>query len=161
MDAPSTTPPPPNPTAAAYFEHQVAGHNDIQLLSDGKLAKPATKTELAFYIEAQNEKHEKLRAFLPQFYGTTFLASASNPDEGHVQHILIENILIDMNRPCLLDVKLGTILYDAEASEEKRKKMERQAGTTTSGSTGVRICGMKVCSGRLLAIDLISSFGGS
>lgn len=47
-------------------------------------------------------------------------------------------------RPCILDLKMGSLLYDNEATDEKRKRMIRQSISTTSSSLGLRICGMKV-----------------
>ncbi|KAJ1309366.1 hypothetical protein OPQ81_006145 [Rhizoctonia solani] len=43
-----------------------------------------------------------------------------------------------------MDVKLGTILYDDTASEEKRLRMEKVAKETTSFETGVRLTGFSV-----------------
>ncbi|CAO3606865.1 unnamed protein product [Mucor fragilis] len=39
---------------------------------------------------------------------------------------------------------MGSLLYDNEATDEKRKRMIRQSISTTSSSLGLRICGMKV-----------------
>ncbi|KAL9552610.1 hypothetical protein MBANPS3_003693 [Mucor bainieri] len=39
---------------------------------------------------------------------------------------------------------MGSLLYDNEATDEKRKRMIRQSLSTTSSSLGLRICGMKV-----------------
>ncbi|KAJ1561401.1 hypothetical protein HK405_004025 [Cladochytrium tenue] len=44
----------------------------------------------------------------------------------------------------VMDVKLGTRLYGVDASPEKRARMEEQARCTTSGETGLRICGMRI-----------------
>jgi hypothetical protein len=43
-----------------------------------------------------------------------------------------------------MDVKIGRRLYDDDATIEKRQKMEQQTLMTTSGSVGLRICGLKV-----------------
>lgn len=57
---------------------------------------------------------------------------------------MLENVSHPFVRPNVLDVKLGTVLYEATASEEKRKRMEEQARNTTTLETGVRLTGFQV-----------------
>jgi 1D-myo-inositol-tetrakisphosphate 5-kinase/inositol-polyphosphate multikinase len=45
-----------------------------------------------------------------------------------------------------MDAKLGTVLYEPGATEEKKAKMEKQARETTIGSTGLRLTGCQVSS---------------
>lgn len=47
-------------------------------------------------------------------------------------------------KPCILDVKLGTTLYDEDASPEKKARMIKAAHNTTSGETGIRLTGFQV-----------------
>lgn len=49
-------------------------------------------------------------------------------------------------KPCILDLKMGSLLYDQEATEEKRKRMINHSLTTTSSSLGLRFSGLKVIS---------------
>ncbi|KAI9325296.1 hypothetical protein DFJ73DRAFT_913761 [Zopfochytrium polystomum] len=58
-------------------------------------------------------------------------------------HIKLANVLHPLRRPSVMDVKLGTRLYGDDAAAAKRARMEAQAAATTSGATGVRVCGMK------------------
>ncbi|SCZ89494.1 BZ3500_MvSof-1268-A1-R1_Chr9g10429 [Microbotryum saponariae] len=44
----------------------------------------------------------------------------------------------------VLDIKLGTQLYDEDASEEKKLRMDEAAKATTSAATGVRLTGFQV-----------------
>jgi len=46
--------------------------------------------------------------------------------------------------PNILDVKLGTVLYDEDAPPEKREWMEKKARDTTSGEVGIRLTGFQV-----------------
>ncbi|KAI9013667.1 hypothetical protein DFJ74DRAFT_682850 [Hyaloraphidium curvatum] len=142
MHAP-TTPmdPTPPPQPAADFPHQVAGHSGILLLPDGTLLKPSTGTEAAFYEESRS--HGGLASLMPAYHGTVVRPS-DGPGGGDKVYVRMDNALARFRRPCVLDVKLGTVLYDASAGEEKREKMRRQAAETTSLATGVRVCGMKV-----------------
>ena len=63
-----------------------------------------------------------------------------------LQSIVLENLTYPFLKPNILDVKLGTILYDDTASPEKKARMERAAKETTSGVTGIRLTGFQVCS---------------
>jgi hypothetical protein len=57
----------------------------------------------------------------------------------------LENISYPFKKPNILDIKLGTVLYDDAASEEKKERMIKTAKETTSLETGVRITGFEVC----------------
>lgn len=58
--------------------------------------------------------------------------------------IVLENAAKGFRKPNILDVKLGTVLYDEEAPPEKREKMEKRARHTTSGEAGIRLTGFQV-----------------
>jgi 1D-myo-inositol-tetrakisphosphate 5-kinase/inositol-polyphosphate multikinase len=60
------------------------------------------------------------------------------------QHLVLENAAYGFVKPCILDVKLGTVLYDDDASPEKQERMIKTARNTTSGETGVRLTGFQV-----------------
>ena len=57
---------------------------------------------------------------------------------------MLENISHSFLKPNILDIKLGTVLYDESASEEKRLRMIKTAKQTTSFETGVRLTGFQV-----------------
>lgn len=60
------------------------------------------------------------------------------------QSLVLENLSHPFARPNILDVKLGTVLYEEGATEAKRKRMEETARQTTSLETGVRLTGFQV-----------------
>ncbi|OJT02013.1 Inositol polyphosphate multikinase [Trametes pubescens] len=60
------------------------------------------------------------------------------------QSIVLENLSHRFVKPNILDIKLGTVLYDDEATPEKRARMEKTARDTTSFETGVRLTGFQV-----------------
>jgi 1D-myo-inositol-tetrakisphosphate 5-kinase/inositol-polyphosphate multikinase len=61
-----------------------------------------------------------------------------------IQWIVLENVAHGFRKPNILDIKLGTILYDEEAPPEKKERMEKKARCTTSGEAGIRLTGFQV-----------------
>ena len=43
-----------------------------------------------------------------------------------------------------MDLKMGSLLYDKNATEEKRRRMIQHSINTTSSTLGLRISGLKV-----------------
>lgn len=60
------------------------------------------------------------------------------------KYIVLQNVYYGFSKPSILDIKLGKILYDDNASPEKKERLQKVADETTSGSLGFRICGMKL-----------------
>lgn len=59
--------------------------------------------------------------------------------------IVLENLSYPFLKPNILDVKLGTLLYDEDASPEKKERMDKAARDTTTHETGIRLTGFQVC----------------
>ena len=57
---------------------------------------------------------------------------------------MIENLSHGFVHPNILDVKLGTVLHEPSATEEKKARMEKQARETTTRETGIRLTGFQV-----------------
>ena len=73
-----------------------------------------------------------------------------------IQLVVLENVVHGFRKPNILDIKLGTLLYDEDAPPEKKAKMEIKTRGTTSGEAGIRLTGFQVGVGFLfkwLTID--------
>ncbi|VDB84510.1 unnamed protein product [Peniophora sp. CBMAI 1063] len=145
---------------------QVGGHQGVQSTADGSLIiKPALPAEAAFYQQlASDAGLDELRAFTPKFLGTLTLEERAAVAVGRAEgkgdvegkgvseaykaaekdSLVLENVSHAFARPNILDIKLGTVLYDESATPEKRARMEETARKTTSLETGVRLTGFQV-----------------
>lgn len=123
---------------------QVGGHAGVRASADGsQILKPCLPTERAFYekviTDDSVEGFRLLRKHVPAFYGVTPAEGQEGKDS-----IILENLSHRFTKPNILDIKLGTVLYDDAASPEKRERMIKSAKETTSLETGVRITGFQV-----------------
>jgi 1D-myo-inositol-tetrakisphosphate 5-kinase/inositol-polyphosphate multikinase len=141
---------------------RVGGHAGVLTSDDESLIiKPALAPELAFYQHvATAPAFAPLRNWIPAFMGTLklhgkqegtnkegapIIAPVAPEAEGvDKDHVVLENLTHGFTRPNVLDVKLGTVLYDEDASPEKRQRMEKAAKDTTSFETGIRLTGFQV-----------------
>lgn len=144
----------------APLGNQVAGHPDgVQSLEGGRLVvKDCLTRELEFYKEvklaARGEASldqvqvrllKRLNGMMPECHGSwedyTGLETKGSTD---TPRIVLENLTFGYEKPNVCDIKLGTQLWDEDASEEKKLRMEKAAASTTSGSHGIRLTGWQV-----------------
>ncbi|KAI9222676.1 hypothetical protein BC828DRAFT_377834 [Blastocladiella britannica] len=131
---------------------QVAGHNSLLVHSPTTVAKPCPPTERTFYdrlFNASSDNHlDAVRALVPRYQGALPRedpAVAVLADSTKFTDVLVlDNLVAHLNAPCITDIKLGFVLYDAAADPAKRAKMERLAAATTNGSVGLRFSGMRL-----------------
>ncbi|XP_061192029.1 inositol polyphosphate multikinase-like isoform X1 [Saccostrea echinata] len=119
------------PPGTKPLDNQVAGHQNTDgkigclLHEDGTVLKPVQyppkgQREVEFYQEvfADQMSDDKvllqLRDLVPKFHGMVH-----SPKESDARFMKLENLLLDMKHPCVLDIKMGRKTYDPLASQEK------------------------------------------
>ncbi|KDE07622.1 hypothetical protein, variant [Microbotryum lychnidis-dioicae p1A1 Lamole] len=136
---------------------QVGGHASTITSTGSIINKPSSAREKAFYTQlAPSLLPGFIGEWTPEFYGTLSLQGQMGQDgqiapvtEGELgtkprEMLVLENITYRFLRPNVLDIKLGAQLYDEDASEEKKLRMDEAAKATTSAQTGVRLTGFQV-----------------
>ncbi|KAJ3051279.1 inositol hexakisphosphate kinase 3 [Rhizophlyctis rosea] len=118
-------------------------------------SSPTTSSDRTHYFTpwlkshfSPSEEKEREHVFRPwlkaQLASLSSSSSSGTQPVAPPQYIKLENVMAEYVKPCATDVKIGTRLYDDDATPEKRAQMEIQARTTTTSSCGVQVCGMKV-----------------
>jgi len=128
------------------FDGQVAGHGGILQLPNGTLIKGSNEVELNFY-KAVQDLNLPLRKFMPECYN--FTPEFQQIKEQYLANkpgcfINMQNLLTNYHNPNVIDIKLGTRLYDDAADEMKKQKMIAMANNTTSAATGIQISALQV-----------------
>lgn len=118
------SPAPTTPASPSISSHRGIGSGHI--ISDPKIARSATK-------EWTPSGGAKLSSNLS---------------------IVLSNATAGFRRPNVIDLKLGARLWDDDAPIPKRKKLDEVANTSTSGSLGFRVAGMKVFVGENVSDDV-------
>lgn len=85
-----------------------------------------------------------LRCYEKQVSGARGGDSSGSESEEAKRCLLLEDVLSDFGRPCVLDLKVGMRTYRDDATPEKRRRAIEKARQTTTGSLGFRLCGMQV-----------------
>lgn len=76
-------------------------------------------------------------------FNTTRAAHVLRKHTRFERYILLEDLTADMQKPCALDLKMGTRQYGVEANEIKQASQRKKCLQTTSRELGVRVCGLQ------------------
>lgn len=134
--------------------HQAAGHDGC-LTAGPIFAKLTTAQEVAFYQESTDRASDAdlgshLSHWMPTYMGTLQQGDVNVPNPAaHSEklYLVLQNMYHGFRKPSILDIKLGAVLLDDRATEEKRQRLAKVSRDTTSGSLSFRICGMKLYCG--------------
>jgi 1D-myo-inositol-tetrakisphosphate 5-kinase/inositol-polyphosphate multikinase len=144
-----------------------AGHAGV-MRSGSLIIKPCTQAEIEFYAEAY-QSQPAFATWMPTYMGQLTLNKPGTPLEGgggsgvvgglgleserFEQAVVLENLEWGFRRPSVLDIKLGKVLTDEKASEEKRLRLEKVSMGTTSWDNHIRLAGMRVSSSFIGSTD--------
>lgn len=143
------------PNGAERFSNQIAGHKFgfskhkfgiLKHKESGDILKPIfdnrCKRERLFYETIFNEQNNNdicirtLRNFVPHYNGIF------HDDQMDIDYIRLEDVTANMFNVSILDIKIGSITYDPEATEEKRRSEMNKF--KYAKELGFRILGMRV-----------------
>lgn len=144
----------------------------MQSIDGSLFIKPTTNQEIEFYNKTQIKRMnlnninfgDSLFDWMPEYVGVLYPGASDDLiretnckiDENllnkatdtleiegnNKQYLVLNNCLYGFKNPSIMDIKLGSILYDSNANNEKIKRMINVSKNTTSGSLNFRIAGM-------------------
>lgn len=117
--------------------------------SGALVIKPCTAREVSFYESAAAHPISK---WMPTFFGTLQLSNTlpgtdttpAVPTHNRNASIVLSNATHGFVKPCVLDIKLGAQLWDNDAPQDKRDRLDAVSDKTTSRALGMRVAGMRV-----------------
>jgi len=120
---------------------QAGGHEGaFRNTKDGRLLKITNQGEISFYSTMNTKfggiNKDVLTAFVPNFHG---IGNIKGRD-----CVIMRDLTHGMERPSVLDVKMGLTCIAPDADDEKKKSTIDKDNRTTTVSLGFRIVGGKI-----------------
>ena len=121
---------------------QVGGHGAwdkdqaMQVNKKGLVLKPIQegdargKREAEFFKTVSDSSDPAVRVFLdfiPHFHG---ISRRKRSDGAPGEFIMMENLTLNMSKPCIMDVKIGARTWGPDASEKKRAQQDASYAAT-------------------------------
>lgn len=133
LPASSTAKQPPSPPTT-QLDDVVDGEEPAKVENNPAESKPGKSlTEVS-----------PVKSHLPTYLLSVIL---THPSSQRTQCIVLQNLTTPFLHPCIMDIKLGTVLYDAtdpSLTAAKRVKMEEKMRVRSSTKTGMAITGFQV-----------------
>jgi len=117
----------------------VGGHGGSALIQtpDGRLKKRVNRApEVVFYESLKTRDLGEGLNFIPVFHGVEKI------DDG-AHWIIIDDLTHGKQKPCILDIKMGTQSFGEDAHGEKREAMLLKDKGTTTVTLGQRLTGFR------------------
>lgn len=124
------------------MSNQVAGHDTFKFAKE-TLIKTTTEEEAQFYREL--DKYPQYDQFTPDFTNIVDVPSREK-DKRKDKRIYLENLVWQMENPCIMDIKLGVKNYRDDACVDRIIKNIFKAHISTTAQWGLRIAGLKYLS---------------
>ena len=138
-------------------QKQISGSRPNFTDTDGHIYKVANQKEFEFYKWLEEPQFSQLRSCVPSFQGTvhlykekgdtvefeekhrftTNLVDEPQTDPFAVELMKLVDLTKDMQKPCLLDVKLASKPYNPKKLARQQQKIDM----STCKSHGFRLCG--------------------
>jgi len=131
----------------------------MKLLNDTQVCKPLNQREEKFY---QNIP-KNLQEHVPKFLGTVKIQNnekESRDGSSSSEYLVLENLTKGFNKPCILDLKMGTRMYGDFATEAKQKSQRKKSKRSTSLKLGIRFCGSQRFSYSQRGFETIDKYVG-
>lgn len=118
------------------LDTQTGGHvGGFRQAEEGQIMKKVGAPELEFYTVTLPAT-EHLADFAPQFFGTS--------KDGDDDFVIMEDLCRGYDKPCILDLKMGTTSAGEDAVGAKLEAMRAKDNQSTTVTLGMRFTGMRV-----------------